>query len=143
MIKKITDDTGATIDIEDNGQIKIACVDAEAAQRAVDMIRSLTEDPEVGRIYRGKVKRIVNFGAFVEILPGRDGLIHISELENRRVAKVEDVLKEGDLVLVKVIGVDEEGKIRLSRKAALPAATVGSDPRSKRDYRILPAGGSL
>ncbi|MDM7916358.1 MAG: polyribonucleotide nucleotidyltransferase [Candidatus Eisenbacteria bacterium] len=123
MIKKITDETGATIDIEDTGQIKIACIDAAAAQRAVDIIRSLTEDPEIGRIYRGKVKRIVNFGAFVEILPGRDGLIHISELENRRVAKVEDVVKEGDLVLVKVIGVDEEGKIRLSRKAALPAVT--------------------
>jgi len=87
----------------------------------VEMIRSLTEDPEIGRIYRGKVKRIVNFGAFVEILPGRDGLIHISELENHRVAKVEDVVKEGDLVLVKVIGVDEEGKVRLSRKAALTA----------------------
>jgi polyribonucleotide nucleotidyltransferase len=123
MIKKITDETGSTIDIEDTGQIKIACIDAEAAQRAVDMIRSLTEDPEIGRIYRGKVKRIVNFGAFVEILPGRDGLIHISELENRRVAKVEDVVREGDLVLVKVIGVDEDGKIRLSRKAALPAVT--------------------
>ncbi|MBD3163502.1 MAG: polyribonucleotide nucleotidyltransferase [Candidatus Eisenbacteria bacterium] len=123
VIKKITEETGATIDIEDTGQIKIACIDAEAAQRAVDMIRSLTEDPEIGRIYRGKVKRIVNFGAFVEILPGRDGLIHISELENHRVARVEDVVKEGDLVLVKVIGVDEEGKIRLSRKAALGAVT--------------------
>jgi polyribonucleotide nucleotidyltransferase len=123
MIKKITEETGATIDIEDSGQIKIACIDAAEAQRAVDMIRSLTEDPEIGRIYRGKVKRIVNFGAFVEILPGRDGLIHISELDTHRVARVEDVVKEGDLVLVKVIGVDEEGKIRLSRKAALPAAT--------------------
>jgi len=123
MIKKITDETGSTIDIEDTGQIKIACVDAEAAQRAVDMIRSLTEDPEIGRVYRGKVKRIVNFGAFVEILPGRDGLVHISELENRRVAKVEDVVREGDMVLVKVIGVDEDGKVRLSRKAALPAVT--------------------
>ncbi len=121
VIKRITEETGATIDIEDTGQIKVACVDAEAAQRAVEMIRSLTEDPEIGRIYRGKVKRIVNFGAFVEILPGRDGLIHISELENHRVAKVEDVVKEGDLVLVKVIGVDEEGKVRLSRKAALTA----------------------
>ena len=98
-------------------------VDADAAQQAVQMIKSLTEDPEIGRIYRGKVKRIVNFGAFVEILPGRDGLIHISELDDRRVAKVEDVVKEGDLVLVKVIGVDDEGKIRLSRKAALPAVT--------------------
>jgi polyribonucleotide nucleotidyltransferase len=121
MIKKITDETGATIDIEDSGQIKIACIDAEMAQRAVDIIRGLTEDPEIGRIYRGKVKRIANFGAFVEILPGRDGLVHISELENRRVAKVEDVVREGDMVLVKVIGIDDEGKVRLSRRAALPA----------------------
>ncbi len=123
MIKKITDETGSTIDIDDSGQIKIACIDADAAQRAIDMIRSITEDPEIGQIYRGKVRRIVNFGAFVEILPGRDGLIHISELENRRVARVEDVLQEGDLVLVKVIGIDEEGKIKLSRKAALPAVS--------------------
>lgn len=118
-IKKITEQTGATIDIEDDGSIKVACVDSEMANRAVDIIRSLTEDPEIGRIYRGKVKRIVNFGAFVEILPGRDGLVHISELENHRVARVEDVLKEGEVVLVKVIGVDEEGKIRLSRRAVL------------------------
>ncbi len=123
MIKKITDETGATIDIEDNGQIKIACIDADMAQRAVEIIRGLTEDPEIGRIYRGKVKRIANFGAFVEILPGRDGLVHISELENRRVAKVEDVVREGDMVLVKVIGIDDEGKVRLSRRAALPAVT--------------------
>jgi polyribonucleotide nucleotidyltransferase len=116
-IKKITEQTGATIDIEDDGSIKVACVDSEMAARAVDIIRSLTEDPEVGRVYRGRVRRIVNFGAFVEILPGRDGLVHISELENHRVARVEDVLKEGETVLVKVIGVDEEGKIRLSRKA--------------------------
>jgi polyribonucleotide nucleotidyltransferase len=119
MIKKITEQTGASIDIEDDGTVKIACVDSEMAQKAVDIVRSLTEDPEIGRIYRGKVKRIVNFGAFVEILPGRDGLVHISELEHHRVARVEDVLKEGDVVLVKVIGVDEEGKIRLSRKAVL------------------------
>ncbi len=116
-IKKITEQTGATIDIEDDGSIKVACVDSEMAARAVDIIRSLTEDPEIGRIYRGRVKRIVNFGAFVEILPGRDGLVHISELEPHRVGRVEDVIKEGETVLVKVIGVDEEGKIRLSRKA--------------------------
>lgn len=119
MIKKITEQTGASIDIEDDGTVKIACIDSEMAQKAVDIVRSLTEDPEIGRIYRGRVRRIVNFGAFVEILPGRDGLVHISELEHRRVARVEDVLNEGDIVLVKVIGVDEEGKIRLSRKAVL------------------------
>ncbi len=119
VIRKICEDTGASIDVEDDGTVKVACVDAEMANRAVDIVRSLTEDPEIGRVYRGKVKRIVNFGAFVEILPGRDGLVHISELESHRVARVEDVLNEDDIVLVKVIGVDEEGKIRLSRKAVL------------------------
>jgi polyribonucleotide nucleotidyltransferase len=121
-IKKICEDTGAAIDVEDDGTVKVACVDAEMAERAVDIIRSLTEDPEVGRVYRGKVKRIVNFGAFVEILPGRDGLVHISELDSHRVAHVEDVVRENDIVLVKVIGVDDEGKIRLSRKAVLETA---------------------
>ncbi len=118
-IKKITEETGATIDIEDSGVVKIACVDAAMGRRAIEIIRALTEDPEVGRIYNGRVVRITNFGAFVEILPGKDGLVHISELENRRVAKVEDVVREGDMVLVKVIGVDEEGKVRLSRRQAM------------------------
>jgi polyribonucleotide nucleotidyltransferase len=118
-IKKITEETGATIDIEDSGVVKIACIDGAMGRRAVEIIRALTEDPEVGRIYNGRVVRITNFGAFVEILPGKDGLVHISELENRRVAKVEDVVREGDMVLVKVIGVDEEGKVRLSRKQAM------------------------
>jgi polyribonucleotide nucleotidyltransferase len=116
MIKKICEQTGATIDVEDDGTVKVACIDAEMAHRAVEIIRSLTEDPEIGRVYRGRVRRIVNFGAFVEILPGRDGLVHISELEDHRVARVEDVVKDGDVVFVKVIGVDEEGKIRLSRR---------------------------
>ncbi len=119
IIKKMTEETGASIDIDDSGEVKVACVDADMAQKAVDMIRALTEDPEVGRIYNGKVVRITSFGAFVEILPGRDGLIHISELEHHRVARVEDVVNEGDMVRVKVIGVDEEGKVRLSRKQAL------------------------
>ena len=94
----------------------------------MELIRNLTEDPEVGRVYTGKVKRVVNFGAFVEILPGRDGLVHISELEKHRVAKVEDVLREGDTVQVKVISIDEEGKIRLSRKALL--ADAAAQPQS-------------
>ncbi len=120
-IKKITEETGATIDIEDSGLVKIACIDPAMGRRAIEIIRALTEDPEVGKIYNGRVVRITNFGAFVEILPGKDGLVHISELENRRVAKVEDVVREGDMVLVKVIGVDEEGKVRLSRKQAMEA----------------------
>jgi polyribonucleotide nucleotidyltransferase len=119
MIKKITDETGAVIDIQDTGEVKVACSDATMAARAVEMIRAITEDPEVGAIYNGRVVRITNFGAFVEILPGKDGLIHISELDRKRVARVEDVVREGDMVMVKVIGVDEEGKVRLSRKQAL------------------------
>ncbi len=122
MIKKIQEETSAQIDIEDTGVVKVASYDSAGGQRAVEMIRNLTEDPEVGRVYTGKVKRVVNFGAFVEILPGRDGLVHISELEKHRVAKVEDVLNEGDTVQVKVIGIDDEGKIRLSRKALLADA---------------------
>jgi polyribonucleotide nucleotidyltransferase len=124
-IKRITDETGATIDIDDSGQVKIACTDQAMAQRAIEMVKSLTEDPEVGRIYNGRVKSIMNFGAFVEILPGRDGLVHISELDRKRVNRVEDVLKVGDMVLVKCIGVDEEGKIRLSRKQALESTHSG------------------
>jgi polyribonucleotide nucleotidyltransferase len=119
MIKKITDETGAVIDIQDSGEVKVACVDAAMAARAVEMIRAISEDPEVGAIYQGRVVRITNFGAFVEILPGKDGLVHISELEHHRVNRVEDVVHEGDMVKVKVIGVDEEGKVRLSRKQAL------------------------
>jgi len=123
MIKKITDETGAVIDIQDSGEVKVACTDAAMAARAVEMIRAITEDPEVGAIYNGRVVRITNFGAFVEILPGKDGLIHISELDRKRVAKVEDVVREGDMVMVKVIGVDEEGKVRLSRKQALDSSS--------------------
>jgi polyribonucleotide nucleotidyltransferase len=123
VIKKITEETGAQINIEDTGEVKIASYDAANGERALEMIRNLTEDPEIGRIYKGTVKRVVPFGAFVEILPGRDGLVHISELEHRRVAKVEDVLREGDVVMVKVIGIDREGKIKLSRKAALDEQT--------------------
>jgi polyribonucleotide nucleotidyltransferase len=84
------------------------------------MIRNITEDPEPGRVYQGKVRSVVTFGAFVEIVPGRDGLLHISEIDHHRIARTEDVLNVGDMVMVKVIGVDRDGKIRLSRKALLP-----------------------
>lgn len=124
VIKRITEETGAQVNIEDSGEIKIASYNAANGEKALMMIKNLTEDPEVGRIYQGKVKRIVAFGAFVEILPGRDGLVHISELENRRVARVEDVVREGETVIVKVIGIDREGKIKLSRKAAFGAASA-------------------
>ena len=124
MIRRIQDETGATIDIEDDGVVKVAARDSAAGERAVQIIRGLTEDPEIGKVYEGTVRRIVNFGAFVEILPNRDGLVHISELDTKRVAKVEDILAEGDIVKVKVIGIDPEGKVKLSRKAVLEEAGV-------------------
>jgi polyribonucleotide nucleotidyltransferase len=120
MIKKISAETGTQIDIEDTGEIRIAAFSGADGDRAREIIRGITEDPEIGRIYSGTVRRVVPFGAFVEISPGKDGLVHISELEPHRVERVEDVINEGDVVLVKVIGIDREGKIKLSRKQALP-----------------------
>jgi polyribonucleotide nucleotidyltransferase len=116
-IREITERTGTKIDIGDDGTIKIASSDALASQRAVDWIRGLTASAEVGRIYEGKVARIVEFGAFVNFLGAHDGLVHISELANERVGKVSDVVKEGDLVKVKVLAVDERGKVKLSMRA--------------------------
>jgi len=139
MIKKISAETGTQIDIEDTGEIRIAAFSGADGDRAREIIRSITEDPEIGRVYQGTVRRVVPFGAFVEISPGKDGLVHISELETKRVERVEDVINEGDTVLVKVIGIDREGKIKLSRKQALPGhendPVVVSEPRSDRGGR--------
>jgi polyribonucleotide nucleotidyltransferase len=121
IIRKIIDETGAVIDINDDGEVKIASPDRSALDKALEMINAIVEEPEVGRTYNGVVKKIVDFGAFVEILPGKDGLLHISEIEHRRIHSVRDVLKEGDEVVVKVIGAERDGKIRLSRKALLKA----------------------
>ena len=118
-VRGIIEATGCAIDIEDDGTIKIASADGAAAKLAIKMIRDLTQEPEVDKLYQGTVKKIMEFGAFVEIYPGTDGLVHVSELANERVRNVTDVLKEGDQVLVKCIGVDRQGKIKLSRKAAL------------------------
>jgi len=107
------------MNVDDDGTVTIASSDAQASERAVAMVRALTEEPEIGRIYEGTVKKVLDFGAFVEILPGTDGLVHISQLDNKRVEKVTDVLNEGDTVRVKVIDIDRGGKIRLSRKDAL------------------------
>ena len=120
-IRQIISETGVTIDVEDDGTVTIASSDAEAAARAVAMVKWLTEEAEVGKIYRGTVKKIVDFGAFVEILPGTEGLLHISQIAKERINKVTDVLKEGDEVMVKVLEMDKQGKIRLSRKDALGA----------------------
>ena len=118
-IRGIIEATGCTIDIEDDGRVNIASADGEACKQAIKMIRDLTQEAEVGKLYRGTVKKIMEFGAFVEIFPGTDGLVHVSELDKERVRNVSDILKEGDEVLVKCIGIDRQGKIKLSRKEAL------------------------
>ncbi|MBW2559584.1 MAG: polyribonucleotide nucleotidyltransferase [Deltaproteobacteria bacterium] len=118
-IRQIISETGVSMNVDDDGTVTIASNDGESSARAVAMVKALTEEPEIGRIYEGTVKKVLDFGAFVEILPGTDGLVHISQLDNKRVEKVTDVLNEGDTVRVKVIDIDRGGKIRLSRKDAL------------------------
>jgi polyribonucleotide nucleotidyltransferase len=115
-IRGITEETGASIDIEDDGTIKIFAADKAAAQAAIDTVLAITAEAEVGRIYEGKVERIVDFGAFINILPGKDGLVHISQIASERVEKVTDFLKEGQMVKVKVLEVDPRGRIKLSMK---------------------------
>ncbi|MDX1453838.1 MAG: polyribonucleotide nucleotidyltransferase [Gammaproteobacteria bacterium] len=117
VIRQLTEETGATIDIQDDGTIKIASVDRAAGEEAKHRIEEITADVEVGRIYEGKVVKLMDFGAFVTILPGRDGLVHISQISDERVEKVSDKLSEGDEVRVKVLEVDKQGRIRLSMKA--------------------------
>jgi polyribonucleotide nucleotidyltransferase len=116
VIREITETTGATIDIENDGTIKIASVDAESGRAARKRIDLITAEVEVGQIYEGRVQRLMDFGAFVEILPGKDGLVHISQISHQRVEKVSDALKEGDVVRVKVLEVDRQGRVRLSMK---------------------------
>ncbi len=120
-IRNITETTGVVVDIDDTGRINIASSDKAACELAIKMIRDLTAEAEEGKLYAGVVKKIMDFGAFVEIFPGTDGLVHISELDTERVKNVSDVLSEGDKVLVKCIGIDKQGKIKLSRKEALGA----------------------
>ena len=119
-IREIIEKTGAAIDINDDGTVTIASVDAENGEYARELIEELVQEPEVGKIYKGKVKKIMNFGAFVEILPGKEGLLHISAIDHKRINKVEDVLKVGDEVEVKLMKIDPQGKLDLSRKALLP-----------------------
>jgi len=119
VIRAIVEETGVKIDVEDDGTVLVASSDGDSMQKAIDKIRAVTAEAEVGKIYRGTVRKIVDFGAFVEIFPGTDGLVHISQLADERVRKVSDVLKEGDVISVKVLEVDKSGKIRLSRKEAM------------------------
>jgi len=119
VIRSIVEQTGAKIDIEDSGVINIASSDEAAANKAKEIIKGIVQDAEVGKLYMGKVRKIMDFGAFVEIFPGTDGLLHISQISEHRLEKVTDELKEGDEVLVKVLEIDRQGKIRLSRKEAM------------------------
>ncbi|MFH1823919.1 MAG: polyribonucleotide nucleotidyltransferase [Candidatus Firestonebacteria bacterium] len=121
-IKKIVEETGVEINIEADGVINISGVNNELVQKAIAIIKNLTQEAEVGKIYSGKVRKITDFGAFVEILPGQDGLVHISEIADKRINRVEDVLKEGEEVLVKVIEIDKLGRLKLSRKEALKSS---------------------
>ena len=133
VIREITETTGAKIDIEDDGTIKVAAVDADAAKAAIDWIRGIVAEPEAGVIYNGKVVKVVDFGAFVNFLGSRDGLVHISELAPQRVAKVADVVKLGDTVKVKVLGFDDRGKIKLSMRQV--DQETGEDLGSRRAER--------
>ncbi|MBM3771667.1 MAG: polyribonucleotide nucleotidyltransferase [Acidimicrobiia bacterium] len=119
MIRSIIERTGVKIDVEDDGRVNVASADGASAQRAISIIQELTATPELNKTYLGKIQRITDFGAFVEIMPGTDGLLHVSEIANHRVKDVRDELKEGEQILVKVISIDPTGKIRLSRKALL------------------------
>ncbi len=119
VIRGIVEETGVKIDIDDSGTISIASVDEDSAQKAISIVEGIIAEAELGKIYHGKVKRIMDFGAFVEILPGTEGLVHISQIADERIAKVTDVLQEGDAVDVKVIEIDKTGRIRLSRKDAM------------------------
>jgi polyribonucleotide nucleotidyltransferase len=125
-IREIIERTGATIDIDDDGTVTMAAVDPEAVHMAKDIIQGMVAEPEVGKVYKGVVKGIKEFGAFVEIMPGREGLLHISEIEHRRLNRVEDVLRMGDEVTVKLLEIAEGGKLKLSRKALLPHSGSGS-----------------
>jgi polyribonucleotide nucleotidyltransferase len=136
-IRKITDETGVQIDIEEDGRVLITAEDGPAKDKAVAMVQAITEEVEVGKTYHGKVTRLMNFGAFVEILPGKEGLVHISDLANERVGRVEDVVKPGDEVDVLVKEIDAQGRVNLSRRALME----GYDPASDTNGRGRGGGG--
>ncbi|MFA5148951.1 MAG: polyribonucleotide nucleotidyltransferase [Candidatus Omnitrophota bacterium] len=136
VIRKIIEDTGVTIDIEDDGTVNVASADGPALQKAIDIINKLTEVPEVGKIYMGKVKRIMPFGAFVEIIPGQEGLVHVSELSDQYVKNVEEVVKLGDEFPVKLMEIDAQNRLNLSKRAAMPGASDSpAGERPPREHR--------
>jgi polyribonucleotide nucleotidyltransferase len=140
VIRKIVEETGAQIDVEDDGTVFVASSDQDGARRAIDWIRSLTDEVEVGRIYRGKVVRIMPFGAFVEVLPNQDGLVHISKLTDHRVERVEEVVNVGDEIQVKATEIDSQGRLNLSRQEALDElAARGEQADEKIDMDAVAA----
>ena len=139
VIRGIVEQTGVKIDVKDDGTVTIASSDDSAAKKAIEIIQGITAEAEIGKIYKGTVRRIMDFGAFVEILPGTDGLVHISQLAPERVNRVTDILKEGDEVMVKVLDVDRQGKIKLSRKEALGDSETSN---SSRESQNRPGGSS-
>jgi polyribonucleotide nucleotidyltransferase len=140
-IKGIIDQTGVAIDVEDDGTVNIASSDSDAVKRALDIIKGLTAEPEVGAVYKGTVQRITDFGAFIEILPGTDGLLHVSEMAHHRVDRVEDVMKEGEVVDVKVLSVERDGKIRLTRRELLTLPEGEEGERAKERMLASREGG--
>jgi polyribonucleotide nucleotidyltransferase len=132
VIRAITEETGAKIDINDEGIVLISSVDAEAGLAAKARVEAIVEEPELNKVYNGVVRRTTDFGAFVEIIPGTDGLVHISELDVDRVERVEDICKVGDRMEVKVINIENDGKVRLSRRVLLDG---GSEPRPRPPRR--------
>ena len=126
VIRAIQSETNTRIEIDDSGLVKVAALSSEEGKAAIDRITEIVAEPEVGAIYEGTVVKIMDFGAFVQILPGTDGLVHISQLASHRVQKVSDILKEGDTVKVKVLEISRDGKIRLSRKAVLEEENAGA-----------------
>ncbi|GAP63313.1 polyribonucleotide nucleotidyltransferase [Ardenticatena maritima] len=134
-VRSIQEETGVKVDIAEDGTVYLAATDGEAAKRAEELVRYYTEDVEVGKIYTGKVVRVTDFGAFVQLRPGQEGLVHISQLADRRVDKVEDVVKVGDEIMVMVINIDPEGKIRLSRQAVLEGWTLEEAQAADRGSR--------
>jgi polyribonucleotide nucleotidyltransferase len=135
MIRSIVERTGCKIDVEDDGSVSIASLDEVAAKKAIAIIEELTATAELNKTYLGKVVRVVDFGAFVEILPGTDGLLHVSEMANHRVEDVRSEVNEGDQILVKVVNIDPSGKIRLSRKALLAEAEGAPASESSGERR--------
>jgi len=132
VINKIIADTGVKIDIENDGRVFIASPTGEGAEKAKGMVEALTKEVKVGETYMGTVTRLMNFGAFVAFLPGKEGLVHISQLAPQRVERVEDVVKIGDQIMVKVMEIDSQGRVNLSRKAVLPGAE--QTPAGEEEY---------